>query len=472
MDENGKGPGNDEQRGVVDWDEISGVFSVNRVRDVVDQRRDEIAQDAYSAVAYQELCGRRAEVRNDFRTLFEQIPFLAKTFKVDFIPPMTPQQIAKEEQNRVDRKAERVARRHKNDMLMQAVHNYVQTAASPLRDSTQVELEEKAKYLAGKLRRLFMRRDFSGAVKFFDEHKEEFPYPHEAEVFADLVYEECRIFLRLINEKALYHLLPEALEAVAQMTKLEREDFYFMRENLQSAEEKKVFEDRLCEAMMDHPAIYIRIRQAFMDLGFIDGPRMDSQPRIQAAIKAMLVKEVVDPEIYFSYLHQLHKAGIVQGDDIHQSPEIQDALEKALEKAMKVGPVAYILLRNRMSEHLFIDSVGFNYNEKVQEASVEHFENWYGVESESFATFLTFLRRHGVVVPKSFEEKLDGKTKWYKRLWHKIRDELIDVDGDYFEDFMAQCKGFDEHFLQEERRKIAEGLRNFLGKYPMYRRGK
>lgn len=472
MDENGKGPDNDEQKGIVEWDEISGVFSVNRVHDVVDQRRDEIAQDAYMAVAYQELCGRRAEVRNDFRTWAEQIPFLARTFGKDFIPPMTPQQIAREEQNRVDRKAERIARRHKNDMLMQAVHNYVQTAASPLRDSTQVELEEKAKYLAGKLRRLFLRQDFSGAVEFFHKHKKEFPYPQDAEVFDDLVYEECRIFLRMISEQALYDLLPEALDAIAQMTKLEREDMYFLRENLQSEDEKKVFEDKLCDAMMQHPAIYIRMRQTFIDLGFIDGPRMDSQPKIQAALKAMLVKKVVDPEIYFSYLHQLHKAGIVQGDDIHQSPEIQDALEEALEKAMKIGPIAYILLRNRMSEHLFIDSVGFNYNEKVQEASVEHFENWYGVESESFAMFLAFLRRHGVAVPQSFEEKLDGKTKWYKKLWHKIRDELMDLDEDSFEKFMAQSKDFDEHFLQEDRRKIAEGLRNFLEKYPMYRSGK
>jgi hypothetical protein len=472
MDENSKGPDDQATDATVEWGEKSGVFSVNRVQDAVSQHRDEMAQNAYMAVAHQELCGRRAEVRNDFRTWVEQVPFLATTFGVDPIPAITPQQIADEEQRRVDRKALRVARRHKNDESLQAVHNYAQRAISPLRDSTQVELEEKAKYLAGKLRRLFLRQDFSGAVKFFHEHKEEFPYPHEAEIFADLVYEECRIFLCLLNHTALYHLLPDALEAVAQMTKLEREDFYFMRENLQGEEEKKVFEDKLCEAMMDHPAIYIRMRQTFMDLGFIDGPRMDSQPKIQRALKAMLVKEVVDPEIYFSYLHQLHKAGIVGGDDIHQSPEIQDALEKALEKAMKVGPVAYILLRNRMSEHLFIDSVGFNYNEKVQEASVEHFENWYGVESESFATFLTFLRRHGVVVPKSFEEKLDGKTAWYKKLWHKIRDQLIDLDEDYFEEFMAQCKDFDEHFLQEERRKIAEGLRAFLEKYPMYRRGK
>lgn len=472
MDENGKGPGNDEQKGIVEWNEISGVFSVNRVRDLVDQQRDELAQDAYKAMAYQELCAHRAEVRNDFRTWAERVPFLASTFGVDPIPAMTPRQIAEEEQHRVDRKAERIARRHKNDMLMQAVHNYVQTAASPLRDSTQIELEEKAKYLAGKLRKLFLRQDFAGAVKFFHEHTEDFPYPHEAEVFADLVYEECRIFLRMISEQALYHLLPDALEAIAQMTKLEREDFYFMRENLQSDEEKKVFEDKLCDAMMQHPAIYIRMRQTFIDLGFIDGPRIDAQPKIQEAIKSMLVKKVDDPEIYFSYLHQLHRAGVVQGDDIHQSSEIQDALEKALEKAMKVGPVAYILLRNRMSEHLFIDSVGFNYNEKIQEASVEHFENWYGVESESFATFLAFLRRHGVVVPKSFEEKLGGKTKWYKKLWHKIRDELIDVDGDYFEDFMVQSSGFDEHFLQEERSKIAATLRVFSEKYPMYRRGK
>jgi len=473
MDENGQGPDKNEPKAIVEWDEISGIFSVNRVRDVVDQRRDEIAQDAYSAVAYQELCGRRAQTRNDFRTWAEQIPFLARTLKVDSIPAMTPQQIATEEQNRVDRKAERVARRHKGDMLMQAVHNYVQTALAPLRDATQVELEEKAKYLAGKLRRIFLKKDFSGAVKFFQEHKKDFPYPYEAEVFGDLVYEECRIFLRMISEEALHDLLPEALDAVAQMTKLEREDMYFLRENFQGEEEKKVFEDKLCEAMLQHPAIYIRMRQTFMDLGFIDGPRMDAHPKIRAAMMKVLTELVQKyPDLYYSFLRQLHDAGVVLGEDIHQSHEMDEAIEKGLVKAMKVGPIAYILLRDRMNKRLLIDDVEYNFNEKVQEASVQHFDDWYGEKSRSFEPFVQFCRKHGVVVPAAFIELLKGEVSWVKKLGRMFKDNLVNVNVQYFEDFLADSSDFDEYFLQQERYRMAEIFKAFLEKYPMYRRGK
>lgn len=473
MDENGQGPDNDEQKASLEWGETSGVFSVRRVLDVVDQRRDEIARDAYSAVMYQELCGRRARVRNDLRTWAEQVPVLAKAFGKDFIPPMTPQEIANEEQQRIDRKAARIARRHKNDVFMRAVHNYVQTAASPLRDSTQIELEEKAKYLAVKLRGFFSKKDFQGAVHFFHEHVGDFPFPHESEIFADLVYEECRRLLHSLHEKLLYDLLPEALDAVAQMTKLEREDFAFMREGVQIQAEQKVFEDALTRAMSEHPAIYIRMRQTFMDLDFIDGSKMDKNPEIQAAMMQMLAEKIqTNPEIYYSFVSQLHKAGVIDGDALHNSPEMREAIQRALVSAMRNGPIVYILLRDRMAKLDLIDEVGFNLDEDVQDASVEHFKSWYSTEAQSYESFVVFMRRHGLAVPKNLAQHIGGEISLFTKFWYKIKECLVSVDTNYFEEFLSQCRDFDEYFFEQDRKRIAELLRDFSEKYRMFRGGK
>lgn len=473
MDENDKGPGQDDLKPFDERGETSGVFSLRRVQEAVEDKRAEVEKMVADALVRQALFRQRAEVRNNFRSWTERVPFLAQTFHEDFIPPMTAQQVANEERQRVERKAQRIARKNKNDVYMQAVHNYIQTAESPYRDATQVELEEKAKYMAGKVRLLFSRGDFAGAVHFFRAHVGDFPHPHEAEVFRDQMYEECCILLTSIYNKAEFEVLPEALDAIAQMTKLEREDFPFLGVNEQNNAVKKVFEDRLCVAMGQHPAIYLRMRQTFLDLGFIDAVEVDENPHIRAAMMDLLIGALrKHPKLYYSFLRQLHDAGVVNGEVIHTGAEIQTAIRSALEEAMRVGPISYILLREYMTKSLLIDGTVYNQDEKIQEASVQHFDDWHSDETGSYEGFVLFMRRHGLSVPAAFEKQMKEEKPWHKRLFSKLKDMFRQVDAEYFEKMMDESRMYDESFLQEERHAIAELLRAFSEKYPMFRRGK
>ena len=471
MDENGKGPGQDDLKPFEERGETSGVFSLRRVQEAVEDKRAEVEKMVADALIRQDLFRQRAEIRNNFRSWAERVPFLAQTFNQDFIPPMTAQQVANEERQRVERKAERIARKNKNDVYMQAVHKYIQTAESPYRDATQVLLEEKAKYMAGKVRLLFSRGDFAGAVKFFRAHVGDFPYPHEAEVFRDQIYEECCILLTWIYNKADFEVLPEALDAVAQMTKLEREDFPFLRVNEQNNTVKKVFEDKLCAAMRQHPAIYLRMRQTFLELGFIDAVQVDASPLIHEAMMDTLSQQIQQhPELYFRTLSQLNKAGVVDGDALHQSPEIQELIHEALYKAMKTGPIAYILLRDRMEKCHLIDGKDYDQDESIQMASVAHCDEWYGEQSKSYEGFVRFLSEHGISVPQSFVRyRAQQPLAWHKMLWAKFQDKAIGDSYAYLERCLQQSEAYADHFLSEELREISETLRMFAVQYPMFR---
>jgi hypothetical protein len=471
MDENGKGPEQDDVKSFEERGETSGVFSLRRVQEAVEDKRAEVERMVGDALARQALFRKRAEVRNNFRSWAERVPFLAQTFREDFIPPMTAQQVANEERQRVERKAQRIARRDKNDVYMQAVHNYIQTAESPYRDVTQVQLEEKAKYMAGKVGHLFLRGNFVGAVNFFREHVADFPHPHEAEVFRDQIYEQCSILLTWIYNKAEFEVLPEALDAVFQMTKLEREDFPFLRVNEQNDAVKKVFVYKLCVAMSQHPAIYLRMRQTFLELGFIDAAAIDANPQIYEAMMDTLSQQIQQhPELYFRSVSQLNKAGVVNGDELHQSPEMRELIHEGLYKAMKTGPIAYISLRDRMEKCHLIDGKDYDQDESIQVASITHCDEWYGDKSKSYEGFVRFLSEHGISVPQNFiRHRAQQPLAWYRKLWAKFQDKAMGDSHAYLERCLQQSEAYADHFLSEELRQISETLRMFAVQYPMFR---
>jgi|GEM_PF-4695969 len=479
MDESGNGPKDEDLKPTDDWGNRSGVFNVKKVREVVADRREEADSLLHEVLARQDLYNRRAEIRNDLRSWFERTPFLAKTFKIPYIPKMYPAEIAEEDRMIVERKAVRIARKNKNDLLMRQVHTYVQAAETPLRDSTQVELEEKAKYFGVKLRKLFVRNRFEDAVKFVNEHKKDFPYPHEAEYFTDVVYEECRAFLQWINLRGAYEVLPAALDSIAQMTQLEREDFYYLQVNLQSAEEKQVFVDKLCEAMEQHPAIYLRMRETFMDLGFIDGPEVDKHPAVHAAMISML-REVIknNPEIYESYLFYLHRAKIVRGEDIHQSEEIQTTIKEALLREMKANVFWYVRMRDRLAKRHMIDREDFNFDPDIQAAALRHFDEWHEKGPKLYQKFKILFNRYGVYEPEEIskkrdleEEKEEKEGSLFEKIYRGASEFLFLGAREEFATRFAEGDNNDQHFLKVERVEKLGQLREFVKKYPMFRKG-
>jgi|GEM_PF-4452998 len=370
-----------------DENEVSGTFQTKTValeNDHVfplsnDVKISKAPDYAHEAEAFQDVCIRRAEVRDSLRSWVERSETLAWIFRTDFIAPIRPQEIANEEREisaRVFHELSKRERSGKKDERLSA-----KAEMHPLFvHEARIHREEYAKYVGAKMKKLVDEKKYKEVKKFCYSSKFQNKLTDK-----DAAY-ELDLVLGFVNVDAVRTALKngdpqeivDALFELGTITHFRPTDFEDLpKEILQNPEFVEALRKKVAASMEIHPRFYVFVRDYFVRMGILDAKETDSSQEVQQATEKLLNTAMfLHPTAFAKLRDVVDELGIMAKEKANAIPLIQLKAQTQLAFHMKNSPEIYIHLRDKYAALGIIDADAMDADPEIQKLFYGHLLCW------------------------------------------------------------------------------------------------
>lgn len=384
---------------------ISAVFVISGNGDSPERearrtQRDHI--DGY--LVRQAICGRRADVRNSFRSWIEQSPKLSRFFGLPAIHSMTAQEIFHEESFLHERVLRRLAHKERD---IHPVRTLAHASKGPSLyvDEETLQRQEKAKYNASRMKRYIDVKRFRDA-RAVDAKAKNTVKTRAEEEYMETVTGFVAIdgVRKCLQEEDATHVV-EAIFELGAVTNFKPEDFSDLPDEvLKNPKIVEAIQKKLGEFAELHPKYYATVRDYFVSIGLMEADAANHSKYVLNGSKKLLNQAMVEhPTAFAKFRDMLDEMGILSKEDSNALPDIQAKVRSRLAYEMAMSPDLYIFHRDKMVRLGIVRAEDCDKDPEIRKRFLGHLLSWKDVHVSLFGKFRFHWAKNGLIEPKAKE---------------------------------------------------------------------